>query len=452
MPDMVVAASPHATSPQLVFSWLERRLPVDGLLPLIICLHAYKDTRELAVALLVIWMAWRLLIPLVARYCASDRSGPVLPLVTLFLALLLVNARVISLRDDVAGPSQFLLIALGVAIGTLLSPQGWQSLLAWLGFSTIPLSALFLWHRGESGLPVSLTSIETIYNTLMAGHGGISRFATLVMLLTLCAWYGLLLRSGQHWKLLGGVAVFSGYLLCLGSGSRVAQVVVPLAAGASWAVLRLKGRSRRMQRRVLLSVFGIPLALALWWFGVGPEAAINRLSDFRRMEAARCWFALMFSGRNRFIFGVGYGSEKPNQFCYHIPDFRGELGTIGHAHNTVAQMGGQHGILGILALFLVVLLVVLGLRRQLAGVQVRLPLGSSGTTWAEVSLGLNLALAFNALATTIHISNQVNQVLIGLLAATALRACPSRAVDPDPAALSPPARGGPPPVPGGVAL
>lgn len=427
-------------------------MPLDGLLPLIICLHAYKNTRELAVAFLVIWIAWRLLIPLVAGVWASDRRGPVLSLVTLFLALLLVNARLISLRDDVAGPSQFLLIALGVAIGTLLSDRGWQSVLAWLGFSTIPLGALFLWHRGASGFPFSLTSIEKIYNTLMAGHGGISRFATLVMLLTLCAWYGLLLLSGPRWRLLGVVAVSSGYLLCLGSGSRVAQVVVPLAVGASWAVLRLKGRSRRLQRRVLLTVFGIPLALALWWFGVGPEAAINRLSDFRRMEAARCWFALMFSGRNRFIFGVGYGSEKPNQFCYHIPDFRGELGTIGHAHNTVAQMGGQHGILGILALFLVVLMVVLGLRRQLAGVPLSLPLGPRGTTWAEVSLGLNFALAFNALATTIHISNQVNQVLIGLLAATALRARSSGATAPDASVPSPPARGGPPPVPDGVAL
>lgn len=444
--DMVVA-----TSRQTFLTRLERWLPMDALLPVVICLHAAKDTRKLAMALLVIWMAWRLLIPLVEKYRASDRSGPVLPLVTLFLALLLVNARLISLRDDVAGPSQFLLIALGVVIGTLLSHQGWQSILAWLGFSTIPLGALFLWHGASSGFPFSLSAIETIYNTLLAGHGGISRFATLVMLLTLSAWYGLLLRSGLGWKLLGVGAVVSGYLLCLGSGSRVAQVVVPLALGVSWALLRLKGRSRRLQRRVLLTVLGIPLALALWWFGVGPEAAINRLSDFRRMEAARCWFALMFSGRNRFIFGVGYGSETPNQFCRHIPDFRGELGTIGHAHNTVAQMAGQHGILGILALVLVVLLVVLGLRRQLSGVQVRLPLGLGATPWAEVSLGLNLAMAFNALATTIHISNQVNQVLIGLLAATALRASPSGALAPESAVLSPPARGGPPPVPGGVA-
>ncbi|MFM7244599.1 MAG: O-antigen ligase family protein [Planctomycetaceae bacterium] len=440
-----------ATPRQASFTHLERWLPVNALLPLIICFYAYKESRKLAAALLVIWMAWRLLVPLLEMFWASDRRGPVLPHVTLFLALLLVNARVISLRGDVAGPSQFLLIVLGVVIGTLLCEKGWSSILSWLGFSAIPLGALFLWHGVASGLPLSLGAIEKVYNMFLAGHGGISRFATLVMLLTLCAWYGLLLRAGKRWKFLGFVAVFSGYALCLGSGSRVAQVVVPLALSLSWAVQRLKGQAKRLQRRVLFTAVGIPLALALWWFVVGPEAATNRLSDFRRMEAARCWLALMWSGRNRFIFGVGYGSEVPNQFCRQIPDFRGQLGTIGHAHNTVAQMGGQHGILGILALFLIVLLVVLGLRRQLSGALVRLPIGPGTTPWAEVSLGLNLALAFNALATTIHISNQVNQVLIGLLAASALRANTPSPLASDRAAPTPPVPGGSQLGPGGVA-
>ena len=49
-----------------------------------------------------------------------------------------------------------------------------------------------------------------------------------------------------------------------------------------------------------------------------------------------------------------------------------------------------------------------------------LPLGLNGTTAVEMALGINLALAFMALATTIHHRNQLNQVLIGLLAATAV--------------------------------
>jgi hypothetical protein len=420
-------------------------------LPFVICLHLYKATRELGVALLVIWMAWRLIVPLIQAYGMSDRKGPVLPHVALFLGLLLVNARPIALRDDLAGASQFLLIALGLVIGTLLSDTGWKTTLAWLGCSTIPLMGLFLWHGAAAGYPFSLSAIDQIYNILLPGHGGISRFATLVMMLTLCAWYGLLLRPALPLRVVGLLAVLCGYILCLGSGSRVAHVAVPLAAGAAWLVLHLKGRSKRLQQRLLLAAIGTPIALALWWFQVGPETGDNRLSDVRRMEAARCWLSLMFSGRNRFLFGVGYGSEKPNQFCYHIPDARGQLGSIGHAHNTFAQMGGQHGILGILALLLVVLLVVLGLRRQLGAVAFRLPLGLQATTWAEASLGFNIALAFNALATTIHIGNQVNQVLIGLLAATALRASPSVWLGGAANAPSPPDPEGPPPARGGAA-
>jgi hypothetical protein len=114
----------------------------------------------------------------------------------------------------------------------------------------------------------------------------------------------------------------------------------------------------------------------------------------------------------------------PNKICYHIPDFRGQYGTIGHAHNTFAHIAGQHGFLGLIALIILILLVVRGLRGQFISVQPRLPLplSLSGTTWAEAALGVNLALALNFLATTIHISNQINQVLIGLLAATAINA------------------------------
>ena len=97
----------------------------------------------------------------------------------------------------------------------------------------------------------------------------------------------------------------------------------------------------------------------------------------------------------------------------------GGLGTIGHAHNTFAQIAGQHGILGIISLLILVLLVVIGLRTQLANVRGVLPLGPEGMTWAEAALGINLALAFTSFTTTIFIYSHLNQVLIGLLAATA---------------------------------
>jgi hypothetical protein len=58
--------------------------------------------------------------------------------------------------------------------------------------------------------------------------------------------------------------------------------------------------------------------------------------------------------------------------------------------------------------------------------QLRLPassaLGPDDATLAffEASLGVNLAILLNAMATTVYISNHLNQVLIGVLAAMAL--------------------------------
>lgn len=402
---------------------------MDALLPLSIALHSYKSSRELGVGLLVIWIAWRLSVCLIEAGGDGRRPPALQACLGLFLGLLLVNGRLIALRDDVQGPSQFLLIALGFVIGCLLVPQAWRITIGWLAFSVLPLLFLFIVEAHASGLPLTLSQIETIYNTTMRGHGGINRFATLALMLTMCAWYFTLFAKGLLAKGLGILTVISGYALCLGSGSRIAIFGAPLAVFLAWAVIRLQGRRSQMLVRLLLGASGLFIFLMFWWFVLSPEAATNRMSDFLRMEAARCWLSLMFSGHNRFLFGSGYGSEIPNKICYHIPDFRGQFGTIGHAHNTFAHIAGQHGLLGLIALLILLLLIGRGLRGQFASIQssLPLPLGPASTTWAEATLGINLALAFNFLATTIHISNQINQVMIGLLAATAVNAFPSGA-------------------------
>lgn len=403
-------------------SWWALWRPVDALLPLSIALHTYKSSRELGVALLVIWMAWRLTLSLIEAASDGQRSASLQLYLALLLGLLLVNARVITLRDDVQGPSQFLLIALGFVIGCQLLPRAWRITFGWLAVSLLPLLGLFVVEALATGAPLTLGQVETIYNNTMRGHGGISRFATLVLMLTMCAWYFTIFARGLLARGLGLVTVISGYALCLGSASRIAIYGAPLAALLAWSLLRLQGRRNTMLFRLLLVAGTAFVTLLLWWFVFSPDAAQNRLSDFFRMEAARCWLSIMFSGHNRFIWGIGYGSEIPNRICYHIPDFRGQYGTIGHAHNTFAHIAGQHGLLGLIALLILILLVVRGLRGQFTSVQphLPLPLSLSGTSWAEAALGVNLALALNFLATTIHISNQINQVLIGLLAATAI--------------------------------
>ena len=71
-------------------------------------------------------------------------------------------------------------------------------------------------------------------------------------------------------------------------------------------------------------------------------------------------------------------------------------------------------------LALVLVLLAQGLTRQFLTITSPLPWGLTGVTWVEAALGLNLALAITSLSTTIFRSNQVNQCLIGVLAASAL--------------------------------
>jgi O-antigen ligase len=288
--------------------------------------------------------------------------------------------------------------------------------------SSLLLLGQFVAEAHLTGLPLSLASIETICSTTMRGHGGVNRFGTLALLLTMSAWYFTFLSRSLVLKSFGVVSLISAYIMCLGTGSRIASYGAPLAAIVAWASLRLLGRRSVKLPRFLLAAGSAFLALLMWWFVFSPESARNRMSDFFRLEAARCWFSIMFSGRNRFIWGVGYGSETPNRICYHIPDARGELGTIGHAHNTLAHIAGQHGMLGLVALFILLLIVGVGLRNQCRSIRLSLPLPlrTPLMPWAEVTLGLNLAILFNFLATTVHRSHQINQVLIGMLAASAL--------------------------------
>ncbi len=404
--------------------WLILMHPLDSLILFSIVLQTYKPTRELSLGLLVIWLAWRLLV--VLREGVSDGMPNRFRFnAALFLGLLLVNTRLIVLRDDVRGPTQFLLIALGFVVGTSLSQQSWRRLMFWLGVSTIPLGFLFLNEAITSSLPLAFESIEKIYDATMRGHGGINRFATLALMLSICAWYSFFFSRGLVARSLAVLGAIFGYILCIGCGSRLSVAAAPLSILLAWSVLRLKARSKKLQD-IVIGIYAIIFSgLGFWWFLFSPDSATNRAADYYRLEAARCWFSMIFSGNNRFIYGVGYGVDKANKMCHHIPDFRKELGTIGHAHNTFAQMAGQHGILGIIALVIFASLVFVGLRTQLSKVQEVLPLGPEAMTWAEAALGINLALAFTSFTTTIFIYSHLNQVLIGLLAATSLASPPS---------------------------
>ncbi|PZV01740.1 MAG: hypothetical protein DCF24_03445 [Cyanobium sp.] len=394
--------------------WLGSIQIYDGLLPLIIVLHSYRDQSKTALGLMVIWMAIRLIIPMVAQH-RQQPSQP--PFEAVFLALLLVNTRVIVLREDLHGPTDFLVIAIGLVIGARQSWRQWRMSFGWLALTAVLLAINLVWMHPAT-LSWTSTVVRDIYEFSLNGHGGINRFATILLFVTLSATSFFLLSSTRLARLYGLGMALIGYAMCLSTDSRLAQLAPPVALLLGWLTPRIWQGSTKALRLAIASLTTAGLIVGLWWFYLAPDAQVNQISDLGRFEAGACWLSLMFMGRNRFLYGVGFG-PKADQMCGHLKGGEG----FGHAHNTIAQMGGQLGVLGIMAFFILVLIVLFGLSRQrlqwMSGAG-----GAIGTIatsrWIQVVVGLNALLLMNALATTIYRGNQVNQCLIGFLASTSL--------------------------------
>ena len=148
--------------------WFIAIQPVDVLLPISIVLHTVQDKplKTTSLGLLVIWMTWRLLVPLLQGVINGDRNFEEkfqTPLI-LLLGLLLINTRMITLRTDLQGSVQFLLIALGLLVGSLLSQRQWKHTLTWLGIAALPISFLFLHEAITSGFPLVISSVNPLFN------------------------------------------------------------------------------------------------------------------------------------------------------------------------------------------------------------------------------------------------------------------------------------------------
>jgi hypothetical protein len=383
----------------------------DAIIPIVITLHSFTDTRRLALGLLVIWLAIRLIIQLLIQHHKNPWQ---LPFEAVFLALILVNTRLIVLREDIDGPTSFLLIAIGFVIGARQSLRQWRLSLGWLALTPILLAGVLLLHHSAATI-WSTTFVKDIYEATMNGHGGINRFSTLLMLVTTSAVYFALLNTSELARLFGAAAGLIGYVLCFSTDSRLAQIAPPIALFVGWMAVHWRVGTTKIVLWAAGAMASASVAVGMWWFLLAPDASLNQSSDLGRLEAGACWLSLLFTGENRFLYGVGYG-PKANEMCGYLKDGKG----FGHAHNTLAQLGGQLGILGILAFLILAITLSMGLSRQLRMVSVRTTLDRSHNGIVQAAVGLNTLLLLNTIATTIFRSNQVTQCLIGFLASTAL--------------------------------
>ena len=136
-----------------------------------------------------------------------------------------------------------------------------------------------------------------------------------------------------------------------------------------------------------------------------------------RLRQISCWIRKgMFESAERFWMGSGYNTNSLREACHYVNPEK----SFGHAHNTLAQIAGNHGLLGLIGLGALIALIMNGIWRQnrISGVHLSwLPWYS--TTFGEINTALNLALLMCATSTTVQEFSPVNQVLIGLVAGSA---------------------------------
>jgi O-antigen ligase len=262
----------------------------------------------------------------------------------------------------------------------------------------------------------SLASIYNIYyKHTQQSMGSINRFSAAAGLFTLSAWYSATQSRLIPAKAAQTLLACLGYSVVLGTGSRMAIIAVPIAIFVPWLWMRINNRLSTKQL-IFASIAALGLTGSLAWLFVIKKSFAT--SDVMRLRMASCWIHKgMLKPTERFWIGTGFDSAKLREACEYIRPGN----PFGHAHNTFANVAGHHGLLGLIVLLSLLILVTYGLwRHQQASTQILSWSPFNSTSWAEISLGLNLTLLIFAVSTTIYVFSPINQVLIGLAAGSAL--------------------------------
>ena len=396
---------------------------INSLIPATVALHLSEATRALGLITLFSWIILQLIRQIKQCIDQHARREAWLSRV-IFLGLVLFNSRNILLRENYRGPTIFLLIAAGFLIGSHFNQRQWHNLLAWLSISVIPIALFFTIQSGHPGAWIT-SSTEckghlgdsgvfcTYYKLVQPSMGSINRLATLMTFLTLSAWYSCCLAF-KNWERLGHLVITAlGYLITLGTESRMAIIAVTIGVLLPWLGLRLHQRLSPKRLTVSLITTTTVIAIAAWELVVKHDLG----SDAMRLQQASCWIRQgMLKSAERFWMGSGYDTNSLREACHYINPDR----SFGHAHNTIAQIAGNHGLLGLIGLVSFTALIIDGLWKQVQTKSNHLTWSPWGSTnWSEISLAFNLALIFCALSTTVQEFSPVNQVLIGIVAGMA---------------------------------
>ncbi len=301
---------------------------LDLLLPCSIALFLLPFDPRLSTLPIAIWLLIQLI--------SSDQFSRLV--LWPWFTLLLLSTRVWWFNDPPhpASINDVVLLLSGVVAGLSISPRRWSRLLFFPVIGFLPTLFTFSskpWtpnpfigaNQGAYvfGLFLSILSVWSLVN--------FKKYFQLWMALPLAVIvFALLWQTGSRAALVSAIiASVIPYVMCQAREYRLwKSVVVVTAAMAFIYILRV----------ILSSNPGLP--------------GFKSGSDLGRLMAYDCFSRLPFTGNNRFIYGVGF--DRVKELCQ--VDFQGLI--LDHAHNLYLQVWASTGILGILAIILLVVFLV----------------------------------------------------------------------------------------------
>ena len=313
----------------------------DLLLPLGLGLFLMPLDPRISSLPLMLWILVQLL------GASEQRRWALWPL----LALLLLNTRLWWFNDPPHPASvQDGLVLVAGLLGATTVPQH-----RWPGILRLPLLAL---------LPplTSLGAKPWAPNPAVGANQGAYLLGLLFLLAVIWCW-----KERQRWLqgLAGGSAALA-FVMLWQTGSRAGLIASAVALFI--VVLRERAKAGTWRRDAALLLGAGALLYLARWLLFSTNSSLPGLkagSDLGRLLSAECFAALPFSGSNRLLYGVGF--DRVQELCQ-VP-FQ-EL-VLQHAHNMYLQLWAGAGLLGVLALVLVLVLLI----AQWRSVELEMPSG-----------------------------------------------------------------------------
>lgn len=385
--------------------------PEHLLLAAAIALGPFREHRDYSLGLAIIWLSLHWIQDLWKnRHVSTKRLSTIVPGIA--LGLLLIQSRMLLTMSDYEGPTRYLLIAFALLVGSSLSLKNWKRLLQWMTAGSLAVCILFLTSLATSDGAWLGTINKDVFRE---GYGGLNMLGSVLDVFTILSAYTLRISKNNLMQFLAASALFTSFSLCLASNSRMAAVAPLMALFLAWIISEgwreLLKLSNRWRPTAILFVLSIP-ATIYWYFAIRPDIGSGMTSDVARLKIWRCSLEnSIFAGNNRIAYGNGFQWRPIQEACGHW-----------QAHSSYVHFLSMHGLLGLIALAVMMGIVFKGIRGHLRQRSHESSLWHS--SWGEVALGSTLVVMITAVSSTTYLGGYLNPFLIGLLLSMGLAPLP----------------------------